>query len=99
MITLLYSARQATPRVLCSVLVPTIQGYRQTRGGPKEGHKDDERAGEPAVQGKTKGIRSFLPGGEKARGSLTAVFQYLKDGYKEEGDSLLHKEPHGENKG
>lgn len=42
------------------------------------------RAGEPAVQGKTEGIRSCHPGAQKTWGNLTTLFQYLKD-----GDSLF----------
>jgi len=39
----------ASPEVLCPVLVPTNQKrYGQTGEGPKEGHKDYQRAGEPA---------------------------------------------------
>lgn len=54
---------QATDRVLCSVLVPTIQKRcRDTREGLKGGHKEDQRAGEAALWGKTEGIRSILPG-------------------------------------
>jgi len=40
----------------------TIQGRcGQTGEGPKEGHEDDQRVGEPVLGGKTDGIRSFLP--------------------------------------
>ena len=43
------SAHQAAPGLPCPALVPTIQKCRQTGEGPKEGHEDDQRAGEPAI--------------------------------------------------
>lgn len=43
---ILLSAYQATPGILCSVLVPTIQKRcGQAGGGPEKGHKDDPRTG------------------------------------------------------
>lgn len=44
------SACQVTSSMLCPVLVPTIQKRcGRTGQGPKEGHKIDRRAGEPAL--------------------------------------------------
>lgn len=46
----LLSACQATPGLLCPVLVPTNQKRcRQTGESPNEGHKDDLKAGEPVL--------------------------------------------------
>lgn len=41
--------KRSAPGALRPVLVPTIQEIcAQTGVGPKEGHKDNQRAGEPA---------------------------------------------------
>lgn len=65
----LLSACQAAPGVLRPVLVPTIQKrHGQTAEGPKEGHNDDQTAGEPDLWGRTEGVKPFPPGEEKARG-------------------------------
>lgn len=48
---------------------------RQTGQGPKEGHEDDQRAGEPVLGGKTEGVKSFLPGERGLSGELITVFQ------------------------
>ncbi|PKU42722.1 hypothetical protein llap_6971 [Limosa lapponica baueri] len=61
----------------------------QTGEGPKECHEDDQKVGEHDLCGKTEGIKSFLSGEEKARRGLITVFQYLKGGFKENGDSLF----------
>lgn len=46
----LLSACQAVPGILCPVLILTIQERRRETGkGPKEGHEDDQRAGEAAL--------------------------------------------------
>jgi len=60
----------------------------QAGEGPKEGHEDGQRAGEPALRRKAEGAGSFLVGEEKAWRELTA-FQYLKGSYKEDGGFLF----------
>ncbi|KAK4826624.1 hypothetical protein QYF61_010552 [Mycteria americana] len=85
---------QATYGVVCPVLVPTSQeGRRRTGEGPKEGQDDGQRAGEPALGGKT-GVGSLLPGEEKTWGGPHHSSPVLK-GWR----LSLHKEPRGEDKG
>lgn len=58
-----YCSCQASSGVLCLVLVPTVQQrHGKTGEGSKEGYKHGQRAEEPALQGKTEGVTSFLPG-------------------------------------
>lgn len=41
---------QATPAILCSLLISAIQKrYGQARWGPEKGHKGDQRTGKPTV--------------------------------------------------
>lgn len=56
-------------------MVPTIEKRcRQTGQGPKEGREDGQRAGEPALGGKTEGVKSFLPGERGLSGGLITAF-------------------------
>lgn len=53
----------------------------------KENYDGDQRAEEASLR-KTEGVLSLLPGEETAHGYHITVFQYLKDGYKENGNFL-----------
>lgn len=52
---------------------PQFKKCRQTGQDPKEGREDDQRAGEPALGGKTEGDKSFLPGERGLSGELITV--------------------------
>lgn len=75
--------------ILCPVLVPKIKKWcRKTWECPKESHKDDQKAGEPALWRKT--WRTWVSClWRRLRGELVTVFQYSKGIYKEGGDSLF----------
>lgn len=64
-----YSALVRLPLDYCvQVLVPRAQERRrQTGEGPEKDHEDEQRAGEPALCGRTEGDRSFLHREEKAQ--------------------------------
>lgn len=56
--------------------------------GPKKALNGDQRAGEPALWGKTKGVGLFSLEKRRFRWELITEFQYLKDSHKEDGGSL-----------
>jgi len=56
---------------------------------PKEGHKDDQRAGEPALQGKLKELGLFSLEKRRLRAGPRIVFQCLKGGYREDREYLF----------
>lgn len=54
--------------IISTVPVPTVQKrHEQTGQGPKEGYRDIQRAGEPALLGKVEGDSSFHPEEEEAQ--------------------------------
>jgi len=46
------------------------EGHQTVGVDPEEGHKDDQRAGVPTLQGQAEGVGAFQPGEEKALGEL-----------------------------
>lgn len=71
---------------------------RQAGQGPKEDCEEYQSAGEPALRGKSEGVRFLLSGGNKAQGGPYHSIPVLK-GWLKRGQKLsLHKEPHGEYK-
>lgn len=88
----LLSACQATPGVLCSVLVPAIQkSCGQAGEGPENSHKDDQRTGKLPCEERLgqPGLSSLEK--RRLRVDLITLFQCLKDGYKEDGNFLFTK--------
>ena len=86
----LLSTCQATPGVLCPVLVLTVKQYcGETGKGPKESHEKDQRAREPALCGKTEAVRSSLTEQRRLGEDLMTVFWYLKGSCKEGGGSVF----------
>jgi len=58
--------------------------------GPQEGHKDDQRAEEPALRGMTEAVRTLLPGEEVAQPHhsipvLKGLLQQRMEGLSSEG--------------
>lgn len=56
------------------------------------------KAEEPALQGKTEGVTSLLPGEQKAQGGPHHGIPVLKEWLQGEQRVSLHKELHGEDK-
>ena len=75
------------------VLGPSTQeGHGVIGAGPEEGHKDDQRAGAPILQGQAERAGAFQSEEEKAPGDLyQQPFQYLKGAYRKAGEGLFYK--------
>ena len=86
----LFSACQATPGILCSVLVPAVQkSCGQAGEGPEKGHKGDQGTGQPCEER----LRE-----EKAEGRPyphVPVFKELQRRWR----LPLYKESHGKDEG
>lgn len=53
--------------------------HSQTKGGPKEDHKDHLTSGEHAQWGKIRSVKSFLPGEGKSQDRPTCSILVLKE--------------------
>ena len=60
---------EVVPRVLCSVLGPSLQeGHRGARATPEKGKKAGEGSGEQILRGVAEGAEIVQPGEEEAQG-------------------------------
>lgn len=96
----LHSSCEAAPGLLRPVLVPTSEnGCSLTRQGPRESHKSDQRAGEPALRGKTEGPKSFLREERGLSGELiTELYSTSFRMTTKMTEAPLHEEPWKEDK-
>ena len=80
----LYSAL-VRPRLEYCVQVwsPQYKKDRAVAEGPEEGHRKDQGAGAPPIQGQAEGAGLVQPEEEKAAGDLIAAFQDLKGAYEQ----------------
>ena len=70
---------ETSPAVLRSALEPSAQeGHGTVGAGPKEGYKNDPRAGAPLLWGQAERVRLVQPGEENAEGRPDCSLSVLK---------------------
>ena len=66
--------------------------HRSIRASPEEGHKEDQRAGAPLLQGQAEGVGVVRPGEEKALGRPSSGLPVPKGAYRKAGEGLFVRE-------
>jgi len=83
------SACRAIPRIVCSVLVTVVQGYCEHPWVQRRAAKMIKGLGSLPYEESLRELGLFSLWKRTFSGNLITIFQHLKGGYKEDGESLF----------